>query len=242
MDAEVVRNMQRDWRIIHTEPLDPFQNMAMDEAIFRQYLQDNTPVFRIYGWSVPSVSLGVSQKPEEVLDLELCEKENVPFVKRMTGGGMIFHDREITYSLACSKEDIGCGDTIAGSFKVVCSFLIDFYMRLGLDAGFAVDRAGGERFGAFSEFCFAAKEKYDIVIGRKKIGGNAQKRTREAIFQHGSIPISLDNARAASFLKKKPAAEDINATSLEELLGRCPGREELIPILKGSFEKTVMAQ
>jgi len=236
--------MKRNWQIIQSGPLDPFQNMDIDAAILSDYLKDRVPTFRTYSWNIPSLTFGVSQKPGEVLDLERCLRENVPVVKRMTGGGIILHDDEITYSLACSAEDIGSGGTIAGSFKAVCSFLIEFYKRLGLDARFAVDCRDAEsgKLGGFSDFCFAAKEKYDIVIGGKKIGGNAQKRTRGAIFQHGSIPITFDRRRAASFLKDRHAAEGADATSLEELLGRRPDSGKLISILKESFEKTIVAQ
>jgi lipoate-protein ligase A len=71
-------------------------------------------------------------------------------------------------------------------------------------------------------FCFAAKEKYDILIGGRKIGGSAQKRCRGAIFQHGSIPI----------------APQPHGASLSDLLGRTVPREELSKILAGSFKET----
>ncbi len=235
--------MRSDWRVIKSGPYDAKTNMAIDGRILSEYLADGIPRFRIYSWSAPSITFGVSQKPEEVLDLERCGAEKIQYVKRMTGGGVIFHDDELTYSLACSKDDIGPSDgTVAGSFKAICAFLIEFYERLGLAPGFAVDRAPGEKIGAFSDFCFASKEKYDIVIAGKKMGGNAQKRTRQAIFQHGSIPVSFDRRRAASLVKDKDGAAGCGAASLEELLGRRPEREELTELLGGAFAKTFMAQ
>ena len=230
--------MTRDWRFIRTEPLDPYSNMAIDEAILAGYLKNSTPTFRIYSWKIPSLSFGSAQKPEDDLDLEECARRGVPFVRRITGGGAILHDDELTYSLVCSKEDITGGETILGSFRAICSFLINFYKKLELEPKFAIeDRAPGDKLGVPSAFCFAAKEKYDIVVGAKKLGGNAQKRTREAIFQHGSIPIRFDMEKSAPLFKKRPANNGI--TCLAELVSDKLDRKNLVELLKKSFEESL---
>lgn len=206
--------MKNRWRILDTASADAATNMAIDETLLRSYsLRASAPTFRVYGWDPEALSLGYSQDAREVLGPDISN----PFVRRITGGGVIRHGDEITYSLTCAKEDLGIPSSVTSSYKTVSSFLITFYNRLGLDAAFACDVAGpGEKLGAPSPFCFDAKEKYDIVVAGRKMGGSAQKRSRNAIFQHGSIPLA----------------------PIEQLLGQAPGAEELSRALAGSFAET----
>ncbi len=236
--------MVNNWRFIHSKPMDAYSNMAFDEALFQSYYSGySRPTLRVYSWSKPSFSLGYFQDAQKELDLNKCAKENIDFVRRLTGGGIIFHDQEITYSLVCSREDLKILDSVAGSFKKICSFLINFYASLGLDAKFAVETSKGKKLGEPRAFCFAAKEKYDIVIGKKKIGGNAQKRRKNIIFQHGSIPMWVDIGKPSVFLNKKL---DKNITEeiccLRDFLDKMPRVEELAGLLRKSFEQSFGAR
>jgi len=213
--------MSPRWRVIDTGAMGPFANMAFDEALLRSYRHNSSqPTLRIYGWRGPCLSLGYSQDPDDVLDIGLCRERSVPFVRRITGGGIILHGNELTYSLVCSREDLGIQSQVEASYKAISSFLISFYGSLGIDAAFARDISAGERLGASSALCFAAKEKYDIVVDGKKMGGSAQKRSRDVIFQHGSIPLNFNAGQASSFLRSKATGKnECFATCLEELLG-----------------------
>ena len=233
--------MSPRWRIIDTGAMDPVANMALDETLYRSYQRNpSKPTFRIYGWSTPSLSVGYSQDPDEDLDIELCRKRSVPFVRRITGGGIILHGNEITYSLVSSKEDLGIKSQVEASYRVISSFLISFYAAMGIDARFACDISPHEELGRSSAVCFAAKEKYDIVVDGIKIGGSAQKRSKEMIFQHGSIPLNFLAGRASSFTRaNRPRKDDdSSATCLEELLGLEIKSSRLSHLLKTAFVKT----
>lgn len=232
--------MTNNWRFIYNKPMDAYSNMAFDEALFQGYcLGDSRPTLRVYLWSPPAFSLGYFQDAQKELNLEKCAKENINFVRRITGGGIIFHDQEITYSLICSREDLEILDSVAGSFKKICSFLVNFYKSLGLDAKFAVESSAGRKLAEPRAFCFASKEKYDIVIGNKKIGGNAQKRRKNIIFQHGSIPLRLDIEKFAVFLNSKL---DKNITQeiccLQDFIKKTIDTGEIAFLLKKSFEQS----
>jgi len=229
--------MNNAWRIVETEPLDAYENMALDEAIFSCFCDTPAahPVFRIYQWDAPAFSIGASQVPGRYLDLEKCRAHGISCVRRMTGGGIIFHDQEITYSLVVPKAFHGLPKEVAASFKKICEFIIIFYRRLGLSPSFAVDEPYGGLTDQPAELCFAGREKYDIVIGGKKIGGNAQKRCQKAVFQHGSIPLSIDRKRITEFTVGKCAKELSGATALNELSSSLVSQEELIGLLKESF-------
>ena len=232
--------MSSRWRIIDTGPLDPFSNMAFDEALLRGYQNRySAPTLRVYGWKEPSLSLGYSQDPQIELDLDLCRKRAMPVVRRITGGGIILHGNELTYSLVCSKEDLGIPARVLSSYKIISSFLTAFYGMLGIDARFACDVVKDKDIGRHSTVCFAAQEKYDIVVNGRKIGGSAQKRCDGVIFQHGSIPIGLNEASASSFLKvRRPEDAECGATCLEDILGKRVNAQELSGLLVRSFAET----
>jgi lipoate-protein ligase A len=165
--------------------------MATDEALFCLYDPEGYgPTLRTYGWEPSALSLGRFQKSGEVLDLNRCGSDDVSVVRRVSGGGTIYHADELTYCIVCSPAQIPSAASVKESFRLLTGFLIDFYRTLGLNARYAVDTASdAERLGMRTAFCFAGKETFDILIDGKKIGGNAQRRQKNVIFQHGSIPI-----------------------------------------------------
>ncbi len=185
------------WRLIETPNLSGLENMAIDEALLRCFaLGASQPVLRLYGWNPPALSLGRFQKAGEVLDLPRCDTAGVAVVRRITGGGVIYHADELTYAIVCSPQQIPPAASIKDSFRVLTAFLLAMYRRLGLDAGYAVDCADNPaRLGERTPFCFAGRETFDIIVNGRKIGGNAQRRLKNVIFQHGSVPLvdrSLD--------------------------------------------------
>ena len=206
------------WRFIDSGNSDGPENMALDEALLQSFDSHSTqPVLRLYGWSPPALSLGRFQKADDILDLEKCRAAGVSVVRRITGGGVIFHADELTYSIVCAPHHIPASDSIKDSFRVLTAFLLQFYRDLGLDAGYAVDRkSSAEKIGERSEFCFAGKETFDILINGRKIGGNAQRRKREVIFQHGSIPLIGRVDDGIKFLRVRPRGVKELVTSLSE--------------------------
>lgn len=204
------------WRLIDTGPLDGPTNMAVDEALLNAFRPGiSRPVLRLYGWRPAALSLGRFQKADEVLNLDLCRSEHLHVVRRITGGGIIYHDAELTYSLICSPGEVPA-PSIKDSFRQLTGFLITFYRNLGLDPHYALDALPeGSVFGERTAFCFAGRESCDILISGRKIGGNAQRRLREVIFQHGSIPVRSVAGQGVRYLSQP--LHDI-ATSLTSLL------------------------
>lgn len=229
------------WRLVDTGPLDGPTNMAVDEALLTAFTADDgaAPTLRLYGWQPPALSLGRYQKAAEVLDLERCTAARVPIVRRITGGGVIWHTDELTYSLVCAPHHLPNGLSVKGSFRELTAFLLSFYHSLGLAAAWAVDAAPTPAvLGERTPFCFAGKESYDVVTGGRKIGGNAQRRTRNAIFQHGSIPLRNRIEEGVGFLRQRPAGIETATTSLAEE-GIKAGRDELAQLLANAFRQAM---
>ncbi|MDK9719456.1 MAG: lipoate--protein ligase family protein [Trichlorobacter sp.] len=204
------------WRLIDTGPCFGRENMAIDEALFRCFdPATSRPVLRLYGWQPPALSLGRFQKASDDLDLTRCRADNLTVVRRITGGGAIWHADELTYSLVCSPSQIPPAASVKESFRVLTSFLLGFYRALGLQADYAVDLApAGSKLGQRTPLRFAGQESYDIMLHGRKIGGNAQRRSREIIFQHGSIPLQNRVGQGLQYLKIRPPGIEQATTCL----------------------------
>jgi lipoate-protein ligase A len=228
------------WRLIDTGSLAGPANMAVDEALLNSFdPASSLPVLRLYGWEPPAFSLGKFQVADEVLHLDRCREAGIPVVRRVTGGGVIYHAAELTYSIVCSQRHIPDATSVKGGFRALCGFLLLAYERLGLDASFAVDRnCGNGRLGERTPFCFAGKEEYDILVGGRKLGGNAQRRVRETVFQHGSIPLETRLAMALPFLRERPAGVEEGTASLAELGVTLPV-DRLKEVLTGAFRDSL---
>lgn len=206
-------------RLIQSGFCNAATNMAVDEALFLSYKENTSiPILRLYGWRPASFSIGCFQDPSKTLNLRICEKENMFFIRRPTGGGILFHDKELTYSLILAQSDLNLKAGVKESFEKITRFLISAYRGLGLKARFAKDiyENSINSKNSRAEFCLSRHEEYDILIEEKKIGGNAQKRKKNIILQHGSIPFSFDKERIRKYLKETHSLETLAITDLNE--------------------------
>ncbi|MBT1071709.1 lipoate--protein ligase family protein [Geobacter chapellei] len=236
-DISHVKPPCHGWRLIEDGLLPGERNMAIDEALLNSFNPvSSAPVLRLYGWSPPALSLGRFQKAGEVLELERCNASGTVIVRRITGGGVIYHAEELTYSIVCAPDQIPPATSVKDSFRVLTSFLLAFYRQLGLDSCYAVDAASeGICLGERTAFCFAGRESFDIVVNGRKIGGNAQRRLKNCIFQHGSIPL-LNMARVGlSFLRDRSPELAEGAGCLAEC-GITIDRDRLQAQLIAAFE------
>jgi len=226
------------WRLILSNKSDPYVNMAIDEALLQNYTYgESLPTLRVYGWEPAGITLGSSQKVDSTLNLAECRKDKIDFVRRMTGGEAILHDNDISYSLICSARDLNIPGSIKKSFRIITSFVTNTFRLLKLKPNYAGDEENYAHSDP-SEFCFATTEQFDILVQGKKLGGNAQKRIRDVIFQHGSIPIELDFERINRYFHEDLSGLDKKVISLNDALGRQIGFSETSKLLVESFKTT----
>ena len=92
--------MKEQWRLLQTGFNTAYSNMAIDRAILVANSNRHVPpTVRFYGWIPPAISLGYFQSVTEEIDVDACKKHGVDYVRRITGGGAVFHDKELTYSI-----------------------------------------------------------------------------------------------------------------------------------------------
>lgn len=215
-----LKSMTSKWRLLITPPSDAFYNMALDEALFLSYQDHKTPTLRIYSWEKPSITLGYSQEYDNVINDEFVKNDNVAVVRRITGGQAIVHDNELTYSLVASLEDIEAAKTVKDSYRIICSCLIDAYKKCGLDAMFSYQSPERNYDRLKANLCFSSREDYDILVNGKKLGGNAQKRKKELLLQHGSIPFSISQISFDKYVNESNNTPSDCSGSLNELMDR----------------------
>ncbi len=220
--------MYRYWRFIDTKVNDASWNMAVDEALLNNYRKQNLPIFRIYGWK-RGLSIGRFTKIQNNLDLD--KLNDLPYVRRMTGGGILVHGGDISYSLIFPKTFLD-ERSVKESYRYICSFLFSFYGVLGLDVSYLSQT---DLKTKKDDICLAGHEPYDIVCGGSKLGGNAQRYSKGLVFQHGSIPLEIDKEFFEPLFFKRSGLDEA-ATLLEN--GINIDRKELIAILKKSFCKS----
>ena len=220
----------RPWRLILDSPQDGFENMARDEALLEACRRGDThsggfPALRIYGWNVPTLSLGRFQDALRSVDQGFCRDHGIPVVRRPTGGSAVLHDREVTYCLVGrTGEEPFCG-SILESYRRIAAGIAAAFSLLGLSADPASRSRERDCAGAPAQ-CFARAGSYEITFGGKKVVGSAQVRRKGGSLQHGSILLDA-NPRLFDEATGGQREERRGWTTLRELMGRRPDFEEV---------------
>lgn len=191
-------------RVLNDPAWDGPTNMARDEALLRRVGRGESPAtLRMYQWDPPTISLGYFQRYSDYAALP-APAGGLPVVRRLTGGGAILHDLELTYSLtlpiAHPLLEAGPNRLYELMHDVVIAALSIRGVH-GRRCGVS-DDSGAAR-GPF--FCFARRHCYDVLVGEDKLAGSAQRRTRSAVLQHGSIVL-------ANRFAQQPTAEVLGRT------------------------------
>lgn len=160
-------------RLLKTGTNDAFMNMAIDEAL----MDSELPTLRLYSWSPPAVSIGYFQKVEEEVDERTCRELGIDIVRRQTGGGAVYHDKEVTYSVVLREYPLN----IMESYTLICGSVVAGLRSAGISAEFS--------------------PLNDIVVNGRKVSGSAQTRRKGVLLQHGTLLLDVDVDRMFTVLK-----------------------------------------
>jgi len=211
-----------NWHFIDSGPNLGAYNMAVDEELLaRAQAGAVSPVFRLYTWNPPAVSLGRFQKLETSVDAGACKRRGFDIVRRSTGGRAVLHYKELTYSIIGRVDDPLFPHDVLGTYKVIAAGLLSGLRNLGLPAEM-VSRTGRHaalvQKRAKDPSCFSSPSWYEILVNGKKIIGSAQRRASSAFLQHGSILMDYDPLLEAEVIPGGRAGDVV--TSIKRELGR----------------------
>ena len=198
-------------------------NMAIDEALL-DYA--TVPSIRFYRWHSPALSFGYFGKFAHVA----CYADERDLVRRWTGGGIVFHGDDLTYSIVIPANDKAFSESSMAIYEKVHRALCDALegngkravVAGGSDPGGAAD-AIRTAFSAGGYNCFSNPVRADVMIDGRKIAGAAQRRTRRGLLQQGSIQgIDLENGLSERFAVE--LSNNCQPQSLPKAV-RCRARE-----------------
>ena len=176
------------WYVLQSGPGAPDYNMALDEALLETAPALGLPVLRFYRWTEPAGTFGYAQRYEDVAAATHLR----PLIRRTTGGGLVPHDADWTYSVIIPPQHDWYRRKAAESYQHLHEWIRRAFARLNVPtalAPFSQKELPGQ--------CFVGHEKSDLLWRGKKIAGAAQRRARCGLLIQGSIqppPLSLDRA------------------------------------------------
>jgi lipoate-protein ligase A len=191
-----------DWRLLDTGPGEASWNMAVDEALSQEVRDGRSrPVLRFYTWAHPAISCGYFQDIERELDLEACRQRGVAVVRRPTGGRAVYHDTDLTISLAALESEPGIGSDIGETYRKIAQAIAQGLQASGLPVELVRTQASGrELFSTPS--CFGSKARHELVLRGRKIFGGAQRRREGVVLSQGSLQLWGDGGVPAELMRK----------------------------------------
>jgi lipoate---protein ligase len=230
-------NRMESMRLLTLETHNAFMNMAIDEAILTACVVGKASnTLRLYQWNPAAVSIGKNQQAENEVHLENCRKLGVNVVRRISGGGTVFHDSqgEVTYGLIAKITDLHAKDSMA-VYNRVYAGIKDALRILGITADF---NEGDQ------------KNCPNLTVKGKKISGSAQTRKRDTILQHGTLLLDVDLEKMFTVIRvpwAKTCMEVVNVaknriTSVKNELGHAVSAETAANVLAVGFKNALTLQ
>lgn len=164
-------------RVVRSASFDPFRNLALEDCLFRKTPQG---VRTLFLWiNDPVVVIGRYQNPWIECRLDQMAREGVPFARRQSGGGAVYHDR---------------GNLCATFMGPRSAFDRRANIALVL--------------GALEELGVAAltNERNDVLVDGRKVSGSAYRETSERSFHHLTLLVDADLSRLSRYLQPTLAA------------------------------------
>ena len=210
---QATRPLFEDLTIYHDEsPHSAAMNMAIDEALLATAV---VPTIRFYRWRFPALSFGYFGKFSDVA-IHAPERD---LVRRWTGGGIVFHGNDLTYSIVIPSSDPVFDESSIAIYekihRALCGALVKTGQRAvvagGVDPG-GFSAATRAAVNASGYNCFANPVRADVMMDGRKIAGAAQRRTHRGLLQQGSIQ---GFARKTDLAQKFAQALSANCSEFE---------------------------
>lgn len=174
------------WLFINSGKCAATFNMAQDEALLESMPRLQTPVLRFYDWTEPAATFGYFQKHADVAEATKLR----PLVRRPTGGGIVPHDVDWTYSAVFPAGHEWYSLKAEESYRRIHDWLRLAFAKLEIETVLA--RCCQK---SLPGQCFVGHEKFDLLWHGKKIAGAAQRRSKLGLLIQGSVqppPIRLE--------------------------------------------------
>jgi len=233
------------WRLLPFKKCGAAENMAVDEAIFRESIRGKTtPTLRFYGWLNPALSIGYFQDFGKEVDIEACRRLGIDFIRRPTGGKAVLHDRELTYAVIAGEDSPLFPPDILQTFRIISRCIAAGIAEVGIMAEMKGEgRAVSEE--RLRSSCFSFPSRYELLASGRKICGAAQMRSHGAFLQHGALLMAFDPVLTCTVMlphgdmEKQVNRLQNSVTTVEEQVGVEVSEERLCRAIQGGFERVL---
>jgi len=181
------------FRLILDPPRAATLNMAIDEMLMESQALPNTiPILRFYSWLSPACSIGYFQNIDKIAKRFQSIKTGIPIVRRITGGGLVLHGQDLTFSITVKGDNPFFLGPVKDSYLKVNEAL-----RVGLkQLFFKIDYADCKNIpsgrSGKDTVCFETPSCYDLLLDGEKIVGASQRRKSGTILHQSSIFLDGD--------------------------------------------------
>lgn len=172
-------------------------NMAIDARLLESLAEDKRCILRLYDWDCHSATYGYFLDPYQYLKRDA----GIHLARRPTGGGILFHHTDLTFSICIPQGHPGYSTNTLENYAFINGAILDTVQKfLGERGKPALLPFESEPSNASClHFCMAQPTKYDVIVDERKVGGGAQRRTRHGFLHQGTIAIALPSEK---FLKQ----------------------------------------
>lgn len=179
------------WKIIDTGARSAAANMELDSALLSDLKDEKDSILHLYDWEKDAATYGHFVNPQTLLNLSAVKKNNLDLARRPTGGGIIFHNCDLAFSVL-----------VPATSPWFSHNPLDNYAFINHRVVWAIEQILNVKAELLPEenlpldshcrnFCMAKPTKYDVMIQGKKIGGAAQRKTKHGFLHQGSISVAL---------------------------------------------------
>ena len=186
------------WDLWEDGAHEPALNMALDEALLLSVAERGRPLLRFYQWDRGAVTIGYVQ-------LYAAAPADLEVVRRLTGGGVVFHDHDFTYSVVVPEGHWLSGLDRLKSYRWINRSLQHGLERCALSAALAAEDIP-HHVDRQTMVCFQNPTRYDLLVAGRKVAGSAQRRTPDGILHQGSLhfggPLPLPREHLAEALRE----------------------------------------
>lgn len=175
------------WKIINSGKKKASENMAYDAFLLDQLAKEKDPILHLYEWQNDAATYGYFIDPSKFLNISKVNELDLDLAKRPTGGGIVFHSCDVAFSILVPATHPSFSLNPLENYAFV-----NERVRQAIHQFTSIDSSLLEKeekpLDVFCEsFCMAKPTKYDVMIGGKKVGGAAQRKTKWGYLHQGSI-------------------------------------------------------
>lgn len=192
-------------------------NMAADMYLMQQCVTEQCMYLRLYRWQPAAISIGSLQHAATQLDMACLERDGIEWVRRPTGGRAVLHKEDLTYSCIFPKSLPGTGNSVTDTYSLIMQCLVQGLLSLGITPEVHDSIDPLIKSGRHVKLpCFLAPNRNEIMIQGRKLIGSAQYRSKDAVLQHGSIPLTPAYTRLPDYLLLDDSEKREQRTLLEQ--------------------------